>query len=61
MYLRKILTEGNKEFMENMRIEFDYKGEHFNVRIKRLYEEFFVSYNGTCFSYDEITNCRIYE
>lgn len=28
MYLRKILTDGSKEFMENMRIEFDFKGEH---------------------------------
>ena len=59
MYLRKILTDGSKEFMENMRIEFDFKGEHFNVRIKRLRDTFLESYNGTCFDYDEITNCKI--
>ena len=41
MYLRKILTDGNKEFLENMRVDFDYKGEHYNVRIKRLCDNFF--------------------
>ena len=46
MYLRKILTDGNKEFLENMRVDFDYKGEHYNVRIKRLCDNFFESYTG---------------
>ena len=59
MYLRKILTDGNKEFLENMRVDFDYKGEHYNVRIKRLRDNFFESYTGTCFDYSEICNCKI--
>lgn len=59
MYLKKFLTDGNKAFIENMRIEFDFKGEHFNVRIKRLHDTFLESYNKTCFDYDEITNCKI--
>lgn len=59
MYLRKILTDGNKEFLENMRVDFDYKGEHYNVRIKRLCDNFFESYTGTCFDYSEICNCKI--
>lgn len=59
MYLRKILTDGNKEFLENMRVDFDYKGEHHNVRIKRLRDNFFESYTGTCFDYSEICNCKI--
>lgn len=59
MYLRKILTDGNKEFLENMRVDFDYKGEHYNVRIKRLCDNFFESYTGTCFDYSEICNARL--
>lgn len=31
MYLRKVLTDGNNEFLENIRVEFDYKGKHYNV------------------------------
>ena len=58
MYLRKILTDGNKEFMENMRIDFDYQKEHYNVRIKKLADTYFESYDGTCFDYDEIKNCK---
>ena len=58
MYLRKILTDGNKEFMKNMRIEFDYQNEHYIVRIKKLNDTYFESYDGTCFDYDEIRNCK---
>ncbi len=58
MYLRKFLTDGNKEFLEGMRIEFDFRGEHFNVRIKRLHDTFLES-SMACFNYAEITNCRI--
>lgn len=59
MYLRKVLTDGNNEFLENMRVEFDYKGKHYNVRIKRLHDGFFKSYTGFCFDYNEIRNCKI--
>lgn len=59
MYLRKVLTDGNNEFLENMRVEFDYKGKHYNVQIKRLHDGFFKSYTGFCFDYNEIRNCKI--
>lgn len=59
MYLKKILTDGKNEFVENMRIEFDYKCEHFNVKIKTMYDDFFTSYDGRCFDYDPIHNCKI--
>lgn len=59
MYLRKTLIDGNKKFLENMRVEFDYKGEHYNVIIKKLWDNFLESYTGTCFDYSEICNCKV--
>lgn len=50
--------DGNKEFLENMRVSFDYKGAYYNIRIKRLYNNAFESYTGTFFDYSEICNCK---